>query len=412
MKTKIENILNFNRMPAGNVIVLLPIIFAAANLLRMITGSNLLYFVTMISAGMAGGVLVLCRQILYRDRIQAIVIAAVFMLFGACNLLFVGNVDAGSLITELMMFGMAFLLLSYPHNTRSGEITFYGFVLLYAVYWVLGIDPKEIMRSSNNYISVILLMAVFFYYTALERSGGKIDSVRKVLPAVLCVVMAGWARGRAGILAFGFLLAGIAVLYLCQAAAAKKVIAWGKKILTSGDRKKIAMVACGALVVVVVAILLLVKLGVFKFLLGKFITRGFNNIRPQLWGEYIAHSFSSIGNLLLGTPLEEVALANKFEGNLHNSFLQIHADHGLIVFLLMVYLLVVAVLYYKKKKMYVHLLVLGTFIIRGMFDKFISMQYGMLILAYFMLYPFVPRLLPRSNKNDPRKVGDSLENGK
>jgi hypothetical protein len=175
-------------------------------------------------------------------------------------------------------------------------------------------------------------------------------------------------------------------LFLLHSPAVKKIVDWIKKAFASGEWKKILLVVCVGLGVAAVAVIVLKRLGIVKFLLGKFTTRGFDNIRPQLWGDYIRSCVTSADYMLLGAPLEDITILEKFNGNLHNSFLQVHADHGLLVFLLMVCLLVLAVVYYSKKKMYVHLLVLGAFCIRASFDKFVSMQYGMLMLAYFMLY--------------------------
>lgn len=381
----------------------LPIAFYAANLFRMMSDYSIPYMIVMFLAGGAGFLVLLYNQIKCRNMILVILTTAIFVLFAVINMLLVGNADIGSIATEVMMFGITYLLLFCKPSIPTSAVFFVVVASVIACFWTADVNPNIILSSSTNYLSVILILTVSLLYIALERDQKhkQINTLWQIMPAIACFALSVWAGGRSGILACGILMVGVFGLYLLFGNRPRMFYVWLKRSLRRKELKGILLCAVLAFCVLLMLVLITLNADFFLSKLGKFGTRGFDNsARESIWGAYFSACFSSVKNIMLGARRASIPLVVEFNSNLHNSFLHLHAEHGLLVFSLFFVLMLYAGIYYLKKRMFVHLLLIFVIFVRGFFDKFIFMQYGMPIMMYLVLYPLVYRDLSGETKPD------------
>lgn len=256
-----------------------------------------------------------------------------------------------------------------------GMLTFGFFFLFFSFHCLSGTDTNAVLHSSTNYISIVLILAVSFYYIGVEENG-KILKISDIIPAVLCFLLSIWAGGRGGILSCGVLLFFVTLAVM--------------KNITSKKTAHKTLIFLGVIVLLIIYYMTDASfLGRFSNL-GKFGTRGFKSTaRIIIWSDYLEKTWDSLVYFLLGTPLKLVPSVVEFELNTHNSFLQMHALYGIIPFICFGILALRAAWFYFKNGLYMHLGLLFALFVRGMTDKFIFGQYGMPLVMYFVLLPLV-----------------------
>lgn len=247
-----------------------------------------------------------------------------------------------------------------------------------------------VLTSSSNYVSVLMILSAALYYISLYNSGEKIKLIH-LFPALICFMLSIWARGRGGILTCTILLALLVLCYTINFAH-------------SG----------GSIRYFVIAIIVIVALGGLYvaninpiedyFSLGKWSNKGFNNNdREIIWAAYYEKVKESVIYIMNGAPLNDIPIIHSFNNNTHNSFIQLHANNGLVPFLIFMIFMVKSLIRYIRENKYLMAIVLFTLFIRGMTEKFIFGQYGMPIMMYLVLEPYI--YLIKASKND-----DNLEN--
>lgn len=362
------------RLSVQPLIRVLPGLFYLANLIRMMMITTTPYFITLYGVGVLGVLMAFFSRKYKLDNILAFIL--LYGLTLVINWITIGNITFSDIMVNVLLVGITLVMLINRWTYWEGIIIFYATAL--AVLYAL--NTRTVLRifgSSNNYISVVLILAVSFYYIAVENDGRKIK-LYDLLPALICFFLSVLAEGRGGILSTAVLVALMLFLYM-------------RTVANKRARRSIIIILILFLVGVVLLIRNVDLLDTFMSL-GKFGTRGANNSdRAIIWGSYFAKMRESIGYILVGAPLRDISIISLHGGNCHNSFLQLHAYNGLLMFIVFIVMLVRAFIYYWKNQQFVKVAVLAVLVLRGMTDKFIFGQYGMPIMLFFVLYPLIAR---------------------
>lgn len=221
--------------------------------------------------------------------------------------------SAGSFLSSLLYLGIALNMISHRHDPRPYSLLFYmvSVTVLFRIY-IMRIPISRIVLNgaSYNYISVVVL---FYYITASVFRLQEQKKISVLQTAVyMAVVISGY--GRAGLLSGVILCLGLLFFYMSDT---EKV--WLLPLL---------IVLCAAAVVLLI---FWEEISTFLFantvVLGKFAEKGVSdNGRFIIWQTFLANNCGSMRNLFFGSDPE---LA-RFDGNLHNSFLQMYSSFGLV----------------------------------------------------------------------------------
>lgn len=180
--------------------------------------------------------------------------------------------------------------------------------------------------------------------------------LRKInlLPALLAVPACLYSVGRAGVAISILLLAFVFVAYLVLE-----------------DRPaflKFLIVALACALIAIFAVELFS--GLIDSLLERFQREGLESGRAKMWSEYFGLVSTSFGNLLLGAPtMADMSLRIAFQqGNLHNSFLMLHAHFGAIGFVVITVCSVIFLRQLVKRGELFVVGIIGVAIARMLFD--------------------------------------------
>ena len=285
----------------------------------------------------------------------------------------IGNLSLNDLIKCFFLFGIIVSLYAFPIKYYQGFVFFYVVVAYFVNLFFTGALAKEILISSGNYVSVVLILSACIYYMGLHNSG-KVFGVIDIVPSIICFMMSIWARGRGGIISTAFLLV-LVVFVLIKQNRGKDTMSY-----------KVFKYA----VVFVILYLLWKSVDLIEeiLILDKFENQGLDTPRPFMWAAYLSKMMESPIYILMGAPLDEISVIHSFANNTHNSFLQLHAFNGILMFVVFFYCLYRAIVYYIRNDMLALLVITLTIVMRGMTDKFIFGQYGMPIMLFLAFYPF------------------------
>lgn len=382
------------RITGEAVLGFLPILFFLVNYYRMLGHTPLPYLAGLSVAG-AFGLLELVLQRRY-NLSPLIILFALYELTLIANWLFIGNVNTNDLVVSTLMFGVGILMVADRWSYRQGAVCCYTVLLVFGLRALRGSVAKIVLISSSNFVSVLLILACAVYYVGLENEGRKIH-LYDLIPAAGSFALAVWARGRGGILSCGVLAVLVLILYA--------------RSLTGKNAKRLVI-----LFLVLFAVLAGMLFAGFNpveqfFSLGKFASRGAtSDERMVIWGSYFSKATESLPNFLFGGPLLEIPVIMRFEGNSHNSFIQLHAVNGIFMFVAMIGLLIRAGMYYYKNRRWTTLAMMLVVCLRGMTDKFIFGQYGMPLVLYFALFPYVDRQIQAKTAGQPESGAEVVRN--
>ena len=367
----------------------LPILFFWANLFRMMTGFSLAYLVLLILSGAVGLWVTLKQAERYGDLLF---FYGIYMVSLILSLLTAGNTDLNDIITNLCLLGMTSLMLFRRWSFRAGAA---GCIvsLLAIAFAFMTRTRTHIFGSSNNYVSIMLILAAAFYYIPLEEEVHRTRLI-DLVPAGICFLVSVWAKGRGGILAAGILLGLMMVCYL--------------RSVTGKNPRRIVTLCILLLAVLVFLLVSNTSVSKWFFSLGKWERKGANaDDRMEIWGSYLSEAFGSLSYFLFGAPLRDIPAVHLVGDNCHNSFLQLHAFNGIVMFLLYMVMLVWSFGYYIRRKQYIMVSILATLVIRAMTDKFVFGQYGMPLMLFFVLWPRLRTKQPGAAAEGPEGPGNT-----
>ena len=309
-----------------------------------------------------------------------------FIVTSIINKIVSQNITINKVVYTLMGVYISIALLDPQMNDTFYLRFFYlNFVIVFSQLLFGGYLAPIYSRETNNYVSVYLLYSSMLFYLKCGKLSRKIQIFPAFLYCICCIL----AQGRMGIICGFLFFFGILVYYF----------------LTNNNRVNKSIMFCCFVVVLLFAIFLGGKdlfiyvrnMDVFSRFLEKKMDGGG---RTQCWLEYLNVSRKDIKFLLFGARIDLVSWANRFNGNLHNSFLFIHAYNGLFMLLLIILLLFKDVTWAVKYKKAIYGICLVTMCIRGLTDYFFWGTSGTPFFLLLLLYPIYYNKLFNVNKQD------------
>ena len=255
---------------------------------------------------------------------------------------------------SFLYMGIGINLSSHHHNTIYSQILFYivcGITLFRLL--VLNEPIRGFLKdgTSYNFISVLLLLYLSYYSVELIQNNRSIPYLAAVIFAWISLL----AYGRGGIITGLFFLAFITFLRIRDE--------------TNKNKEFVRLIAVLTIITGAIAILLYLiseNDTLFYGVFAKFYLRsGVKEPRFEMWDGYISECVKSLSTLLFGADSTSFIV----DGNLHNSFFQMHSNLGLIPVLILLYSFIRLAIYSFKKRHKDLLCILLTIIVRSMTDK-------------------------------------------
>lgn len=267
-------------------------------------------------------------------------------------------------------------------NLDNWLITSLVILLIVEISWILSPDNYILFDDlSRNYVSIFLLIVIFVYLKTANPN--KITFPINIIIPFLYLFLSIHAIGRGGILS-GILYLALASLYVYK---------------TNGDvkkfvikRKKQLMYGC---LIFFILFFVIFRNQIFNLIFSRFVdsTAQNSNIgRMNVYTTYFQMAFSNVKYLLFGVPYNEISSRLSFiTGNLHCSYLQLHACFGIFGVIFVIYSLYRTITYITKKKDYYNLIFLIVFLFRILTDFAICGFVTDFIMLYYIILPMVAR---------------------
>ncbi len=323
------------------------------------------------------------------------------------NTVLVGNMTAVLSMIMVASFFVAALMLDEGVDERAFLIAIYlnaGVALIRLL--LFGSKVSVYVGSTNNYVSIHLLAPGILYYSLLDARGKKIP----IIPAFVIWMLSLLAGGRGGLLASTILLLGVILRrYLADETARRDRILLGLLL---------ALIMIPVLVILVWSVFMS---GSDIYVINRFLDKGMNGGgRIDCWIEYIQAMFSSAKNFLFGVNTGTLWWGRHYNGNLHNSFLFVHAYMGIFGFGTFLFLIGRACLRAVRNGKGVYLCCILTLCFRGLTDHmFGGNRMTAIVLAMVLLPDFtglgpkigggVGKILKRLNKKELSDVKRETE---
>ncbi len=247
-----------------------------------------------------------------------------FLLFGTAWIgLFIGilynnNLEWTELIWCIKYFCIAYVLLQGELWEKPVIITYMGFVLFFFLSFYKGQSIFTLAESvSRNAIGMNLLLLVSIYYISITRKEGHRFSFMVPLSFLLITF---WTGSRSSIITAFILLFG-------------EIFSRKKE-----QSRKIFLKLAIILMLFVLSVMWLNKSGRLDSYLGAFALKSnlvlIQDTRFELIAVYFDSCVKKMGNLFWGADLNSIPRIAYFSGNPHNMFIRLHANFGLVFFLL------------------------------------------------------------------------------
>lgn len=321
--------------------------------IRMIIGPTTIYgtfiYILMTTIGIISLLyIILTKKLIYKSKIVIFIIS--FFLFGIISSMYTGNYRLQDYLILLQYFGIAILLWKYKLNYFVMKIFFYFYAIFFAINMIMGVSPDVVFIGfSRNNISVILLVQVTLLYISEYENNLK----TRLYPVIIVFLFSLWTTGRSGI--FVSLLLLLLLLIYVQYKNRKKSL----KVMY---------------LFIVLFILYLVLSAFFyddliKPALNRLIGLGFSDShRGSIIIEYFYNIKVSISSLIFGVPIKQNSLFAVYGYNLHNSYLRLHAYHGLFGFILVFFYILKTIYRFMLKKEFLYLSLFLVLLIRASTD--------------------------------------------
>lgn len=246
-----------------------------------------------------------------------------------------------------------------------------------AISWFSSPDNYSIMnnRFSRNYVSIFLLISIFIITYLYENLGENVPIWVPITYLILSIL----AIGRGGILA--------SIIY-CM-------------LYYVVDLKKNSKYTSLKLVLAFIGFILLIVFFLLEYdtIMNMFFSRfvdssalNSNNGRMRLYLLYISKMLHSFSSFFFGVRITEISKILPFiEGNLHCSFLQVHASFGILGIVGVIYYLKNCFQYLFKINHYYEIIFLIVFLFRIATDFALCGFVTDIILIYYMILPVIGR---------------------
>ena len=322
----------------------------------------------------------------------------VLMAMGAGILCIVNTFALGneSVVRSMIMvasFFVAALMLDEEVDERTYLAAIYlNAAVALAHLLLFGRKAAVYAGSSNNYVSIHLLIPAVLYYSLLDVRGKKIP----IIPAGVIWVTSLLAGGRGGLIASTLLLAGVLLRRYLQ---------------DDASRRERVLLGFVLILILIPVIYVVIRIAMEKlsdlYVIDRFMAKGMDGGgRIACWTEYLEYMGKSAKNMFLGVNLDDLRWVRHYNGNLHNSFLFIHAYMGMAGFVTFMILLIRATVWSIRNKKGIYLCCIMTLCFRGLTDHMFG---GNRMSAIVIAMVLIPDFLRMQEKM--KKLRESREKG-
>lgn len=348
MKTKPFSV----RKASQSIAVMLYFVTLVIHNLYHVTVIDLLWYLILITCFLLGTFRT--KIIIYRHLVGLVLL---FALSGVLNILFVGNTSVSDIVFLVFFAGIYQLLVDDELDERFILAAIYMDCLLVAFAIIkTGFGRPIFGELSNNFVSVLLFLPTIVYYIRKEYDHGKIS----ILPALAVTLTCFLAIGRAGIITSAVLL-----LFIVSYAT------FSDKNWDNARKQALFRVGviCTAFVLLGVFLLFLDKLLTIT-VFARFSRYGmYGTGRMAIWEEYITTMAKDVKSILLGVEYSQLPLMVRYRNNLHNSYLNLHADYGIAVLFYTIYMFVSNCFRCIRAGKWIYLSVMTVLFVRACTDK-------------------------------------------
>jgi hypothetical protein len=172
---------------------------------------------------------------------------------------------------------------------------------------ISGVDSGSVFAVSRNFVSVILILSIAFYYFSCTQA----SAAPRLFVPVLGLILMLWGIGRAGIASGAIILIGTLIL--------------------SSKRAFVGFVGIATIAVFLVNSTQ--SMDSFEgFIVGleRLERMGADGQRSYINSEYLSRVSDDRGELLFGVSLDKLPSVVEVDGNPHNSYIKLHTVFGLI----------------------------------------------------------------------------------
>lgn len=317
----------------------------------------------------------LCRYRINTKMIQYYIVIVVLALI---NILFIGNISYIYIIR--FSFGyipLALFFLNCKILNRNVWLISVAFIMLFIeISWLTSADTGMLFHStSRNYVSLFALIALWIVMLYYHQINKKVPIGIVFCVVIVCIS----AIGRSGILCsigmFGLILL--------------------ERVLTS-KKKRNAVIKATILILSIILSMLIISFYTDE-IVRQFFPRFVDSTvaesdmgRLRIIYTYFKYCTSSTNDVLFGVSLEKMNSSILFmDGNLHNSYLQLHACLGIGGVVLMIIALIRTTKYLIQNSEFEKIIFLVTFLVRFAFDFCAAGYIGDVVLIYYILLPLI-----------------------
>lgn len=345
---------------------LISLIFIISYTIRMFTSVNILYSNAIIcfSGGLALFFLIINGNLKGKLLRSIIIIDSICIISMVIN----GNFAVYNIFT-IITYQLISILIFFRKKVLSiFNFYFNGVIIYFIINMIIGSNPDYILnKASKNYISILLLALISLSYIYKLNENKKM----MIFKCFLCLIIVFWTDGRGGILSFLFLTFGVIWILI-------------NKIFYSNKVKLINIIKW---LIVGIIVLIIIK-DTYTIYLENVQRVLHNEGRLGIWSLYLSNTMKSFNNFIFGTPLNDEILFLRFGKNLHNSFIGIHAQFGIIIFIVtIVYMIKLLRVYISEEDKFMIIIIISIFI-RSMTDIVFFGEIIDLALYYFIIDKF------------------------
>ncbi len=272
-----------------------------------------------------------------------------------------------SMAYTISYLGVPLGVLSHRHRVVPAAILYYfvSFIVLFRIV-ILNADIMTFLLSgaSYNYIPVLVMLYLMIYLIVLYQNEKNISLIATAV--FFCITIVSYGRSSIGA---GCVLL-ILSIYQNYVGTTKE---WQKRVLI-----------CICMAFLVAGYLILSNYSLVNLLFKKFVDSGLNTSRIFIWTTYLQDCFDSPWHFIFGGD----AYLARFDGNLHNSLLQMHAACGIVFFIINIWVLArLGIAFVRGRNIFLFALLLS-FLLKANFDRVLFRGYAEIIYYYFVFYYF------------------------
>lgn len=303
-------------------------------------------------------------HLISKKNISLYIFIVVFIIIGIVSSSISGNLEIGEQLWPVVYSGISLLLINYKLNSRYVKFALLFICSYLILLAVIGVQIEQYMRNlSPNNISIFLLCFLSLYYI----SGYENMKKYKLFPAVVVLLITVWTTSRTGVAAVAALCVGL--IFIKQ----------------EDNRYKVRNVFYS---VVALGVFLIISLYIIETFLGSsyetLMNLGLDNgARENIWREYFA-LLGSPSSIIFGGHIKTNYYFINWNGNLHSSYLNLHARYGLLGLIFVLAYLIKTFLRLIKEKNYMFLIICIALLLRASLDEFCFNGLSDPILYYFI----------------------------